>query len=204
MAIITPDVETSMLDEQQLIKNLQTGDQSAFKLLIDQQQEKVLNTCLGFVRNQHDAEDLTQEVFVEVYRSIANFRKESKLSSWIYRIAVSKSLEYLRAKKRKKRFAFFQSLIGLNDQIEHIAAGESHHPGLRLEDKERAKILFAAIDQLAENQKVAFTLHKVEGLSYKEIADIMEVSLSSIESLMFRAKKNLKKRLYHYYKKNII
>ncbi|MEM8907338.1 MAG: sigma-70 family RNA polymerase sigma factor, partial [Bacteroidota bacterium] len=108
------------------------------------------------------------------------------------------------AKKRKKRLAFFQSLIGLNEQEDRIAGGADQHPGVQLEDKERAKVLFAAIDRLPEKQRVAFTLHKLEGLSYKEITEIMEVSLASVESLLFRAKQNLKKRLRTYYEKNMI
>ena len=76
------------------------------------------------------------------------------------------------------------------------------HPGIELEKKERSAILFSAINQLPENQKIAFTMHKIEGVSYEETAQIMNISLSSVESLMFRAKKNLKQLLGNYYEKN--
>ncbi len=192
-----------MYNEKQLIPALKEGSEQAFRTLVDAFQEKVLNTCLGFVPNRHDAEDVTQEVFIEVHRSIGKFREEAQLSTWIYRIAVSKSLEYIRHRKRKKRMAFFQSLIGLDDQRTHAVQDTNNHPGLQMENKERGKVLFAAIDQLAENQRIAFVLNKVEGLSYQEVSDIMDMSLSSIESLLHRAKKNLQKKLHHFYKKEM-
>ena len=90
------------MDEKTLIPKLLDGDHQAFRMLVDAFQEKVLNTCYGFVNNKQEAEDLTQEVFIEVFRSIGKFRGDAKLSTWIYRIAVSKSLEEIRKRKRQK------------------------------------------------------------------------------------------------------
>lgn len=188
------------MEETQLIPQLKEGDEKAFKNLVDTFQEKVLNTCLGFVPNQHDAEDIVQDVFLEVFRSVHKFRGDAKLSTWIYRITTTKCLEHIRAKKREKRKSFFQSLIGMHENADRIKAFDFNHPGVLLENKERSKTLFAAIEKLPENQRVAFTLHKIEGLSYQEITAVMETSLSSVESLIFRAKKNLKKRLGNFYK----
>ncbi|MEM7105997.1 MAG: sigma-70 family RNA polymerase sigma factor [Bacteroidota bacterium] len=188
------------MEERDLIAKLKTGDQEAFKLLVTQYQNIVLNTCLGFVPNLHDAEDLVQEVFIEVFRSINKFKAGSKLSTWVYRIAVNKSLELIRSRKRAKRNPFFKSLIGLEDYQDTIGSETFYHPGFELENQERAKVLYNAIDSLAENQRTAFTLHKMEGLSYQEISGIMEVSLSSVESLIFRARRNLKKKLENFYK----
>ena len=192
------------MDETQIIPQLRKGNQLAFQELVETFQDKVLNTCLGFVPNQHDAEDLVQEVFIEVYRSISKFRGDSKLSTWIYRITTTKCLEHLRAKKRQKRQSFFQSLIGMHENADRIKAYDFDHPGVLMENRERTKMLYQAIEKLPENQRVAFTLHKIEGLSYQEITEVMETSLSSVESLMFRAKKNLKKNLGDWYKKNKI
>ena len=192
------------MNENLIIPQLQKGSESAFKELVDTFQEKVLNTCLGFVPNRHDAEDIVQEVFIEVFRSVEKFRGDSKLSTWIYRITTTKCLEHIRGKKRLKRQAFFKSLIGMSEKADRIAAFDFDHPGILLENKERAEKLFEAIDKLPDNQRIAFTLHKIEGLSYKEITEIMELSLSSIESLMFRAKKNLKKYLHDFYTKDLI
>lgn len=185
--------------EEQLVEALQSGSQQAFSDLVAQYQERVLNTALGFVPNLQDAEDIVQEVFIEVYRSIASFKGASRLSTWIYRITVSKSLEWLRHRKRKKRSAFFQSLIGLEDLEVGAVSDRFNHPGIQLEQRERATILFAAIDTLSENQRTAFTLSQVEGLSNKEVAAVMEQSVSAVESLLHRARKNLQKKLRHFY-----
>src|SRR5205085_5782755 len=123
---------------------------------------------------------------------------QSKLSNWLYRITLSKALDHLRRKKRKKRFAYIQSLFGAGGETV-IEKPDFNHPGVALDNKERAATLFNAIAQLPENQKIAFTLHKVEGLSYQEISDIMKTSISSVESLMHRAKNNLKKLLSEHY-----
>ena len=192
------------MNEQHLVRDLKAKTERAFSDLVDSYQERVLNTCLGFVPNLQDAEDITQEVFLEIFRSIANFREEAQLSTWIYRIAVTKSLEFINYRKRKKRSAFFQSLIGLEDRQAIAVSDQFNHPGIQLEDKERAKVLYDQIARLPENQRTAFTLHKVEGISHKEIAEVMNTSVSSIESLLHRAKKNLQKYLATYYKKQMI
>src|SRR5215831_6605998 len=158
----------------------------------------VHNTALGMLQNAEDAEDVAQEVFVQVYESIKTFKGESKLSTWVYRITLSKALDHLRKKKRKKRFAYIQSLFGANNQTV-VEVPDFNHPGVKLDNKERAATLFKAIRELPENQKIAFTLHKLEGLSYQEISDVMKTSVSSVESLMHRAKTNLKKSLEKYY-----
>lgn len=186
------------MQELELIERLKKGDDSAFKIIVNTWQDMVYNTSLGIVQNAEDAEDVAQEVFVQVYESIGQFKGDSKFSTWLYRIAVTKSLDHLRKKKRKKRFALLQSIFGYNEEeVRHQP--DFHHPGISLENKEKAAILFRAIDKLPDNQKTAFTLHKLEGLSYQEVAEIMESTVSSVESLMHRAKGNLRKILTDYY-----
>lgn len=189
------------LKENELLPRLQKQDAQAFRQFVESYQDQVYNTCLGFLRHPQDAEDITQEVFIEVHKSIAQFREDSKLSTWVYRIAVSKSLDAIRKMKRKKRFAPLQSLMG-GTKNEEVGGTDFQHPGIELENQERAQVLFQAIDQLSTNQKVAFTLHKIEGLKHEEIAAVMQTSQASIESLIHRAKKNLQKKLSHYYKEN--
>ncbi len=186
------------MQELELIERLKKGDDSAFKIIVNTWQNMVYNTSLGIVQNAEDAEDVAQEVFVQVYESIGQFKGDSKFSTWLYRIAITKSLDHIRKKKRKKRFAFLQSIFGNNEEeVKHQP--DFHHPGISLENKEKAAILFRAIDKLPDNQKTAFTLHKLEGLSYQEVSEILESTVSSVESLMHRAKANLKKILTDYY-----
>lgn len=188
------NAESKPLNEQDLILGLRKGDETAFKYLVDTYQDRVFNTALGIVQNAEDAEDVAQEVFIQVYRSISSFKGESKLSTWLYRIATTRSLDLLRSKKSKKRFGILQRLFGEGDEPE-LEIPDFNHPGITLEKKENAARLFKAIRQLPENQKIAFTLHKLEDLSYQEVSEIMQTSLPAVESLMHRAKQNLRKML---------
>lgn len=186
-------------DDIILIQNLKAGDSSAFKFMVNQHEEKVFSLCLSYIKNEEEAEDLAQEVFIEVYQSIESFKMESSISSWVYRIAVNKSLERIRYYKRSKRFGWLTSLFG-KEEIYSAYSNDWVHPGVKLENKERSKILYYAIDKLPEKQHAAFIMHKVEGLAYKEIAEIMQLSLSAVESLIHRATTNLRTQLGIYYK----
>jgi len=186
-------------DENILVSKLVNKDNEAFKMLIEQYKDKVFNTALGFVQNTGDAEDITQEVFIEIFESIKGFKGNSKLSTWIYRITVTKSLDFIRAKKRKKRFGVITSLFGEKNEIVHDPS-DFIHPGIIAENRELSSVLFKALNKLPENQKIAYTFNKIENLSYSEICDVMNISLSSVESLMHRAKKNLRKILEQYYR----
>jgi RNA polymerase sigma factor (sigma-70 family) len=193
------NLKNLLLGEKDFIGQLRAGETGAYRKLVDQFSGRVFNTALGLLQHREDAEDVSQEVFVEVFRSISLFREEAKLSSWIYRITVTKSLELLRNRKRKKRSAVVLSLFGLEHQLSQSENVPFYHPGVKLENKEMSVALFSAIAKLPLNQRTAFTLHKVENLSYAEIAEAMAVSLSSVESLMFRAKQNLQKHLAVFY-----
>ncbi len=189
---------------EKLIENIVKGDLKSFKILVDEHQQIVLNTCYRFLNNREDSEDLTQEVFVEVYKSLPSFRGESKLSTWIYRIAVTKSLDFIRRKKRKKRFGIIKKVLNTNDPIEDIKDDNNPDPEVRMEELDRIKILNEALGALPENQRAAFTLSKYDEISYKEIAEILNTTIPSVESLIHRAKNNLKKKLRKYYETEII
>ena len=182
------------MTEHELIQGLRNGDEVAFKFLVDNYQDRVFNTAIGIVQNAEDAEDVAQEVFIQVFRSIHSFKGGSKLSTWIYRITTSRALDLLRSRKSKKRFGFLQRLFGDgNEPLYEVP--DFHHPGVAMDQKENAARLFKAINQLPENQKTAFTLHKLEDLSYQEISEVLQVSVAAVESLMHRAKQNLRKSL---------
>lgn len=189
------------MTENEFIEGLRNHNANAYGKLLDDFQQKVFATCISFVPNKEDAEDIAQEVFVEVFNSIGKFKGNSKLSTWIYRIATNKCLEFIRKRNTKKRFGFMQSITGNAIPVDKTSYfTEMNHPGIILENKEKSETLFHSINQLPEAQKVVFTLHKVDGKSYQEISDITEKSVSSVESLMFRAKKNLQKLLENFYK----
>lgn len=189
------------MSETEFITQLKNQTRASYNKLIDDFQQKVFATCISFVPNREDAEDIAQEVFVEVFNSISNFKGQSRLSTWIYKITTNKCLEFIRKKNTKKRFAFLQSITGNKipmDKTYYFT--EINHPGTLLENKELNATLFKAISSLPNSQTVVFTLHKIDGRSYQEVAEITDRSLSSVESIMFRSKKNLQKILEHYYK----
>lgn len=186
------------MNQQDLIVQLQQGDEQAFTKLVDDWQDMVYNTALGIVQNEEDADDITQEVFIQAYQSISSFKGDAKISTWLYRITVSKALDHEKRKKRKKRFGFIQGFFGSQDE-EQIHPVQFNHPGVELENKEKARELFEALKRIPEKQRIAFTLHKLEGQSYQEVADIMNTTLYAVESLIGRAKANLKKELIKYY-----
>jgi RNA polymerase sigma-70 factor (ECF subfamily) len=187
-----------MADEEGLIQGLKDQRPVALKDFLEQYQERVYNTALSFVKDVPDAEELAQDVFLTVWNSISGFKGESSLSTWVYRITVSKSLDLIRSKQRKKRFAFLTSLTTTRNEIKHHPVNWVH-PGILQENKEKAAYLFRAIDQLPDNQKIAFTLSKLEQLSQREIAEVMQIKEGAVESLIQRAKQNLRKYLEGIY-----
>lgn len=190
------------MNENELITLLKKKDRAAFKAIVETWQDMVYNTSLGILQNAEDAEDNAQEVFIQVFESIESFKEESKFSTWLYRITVSKALDHIRKKKRKKRFAFIQSLYGKNDSL-LIDPPDFFHPGVKMENKENAAALFKAIEKLPANQKMAFVLNKMETLSYIEIGEILKLTTSAVDALLQRARQNLKKSLKEYYLHNL-
>ena len=190
-------------EEKQLLERLKSECPGAFKELVDLHRDRVLNICYRFLHNREDAEDVAQDIFVEVYRSLSKFRGGAQLSTWIYRIAVTKSLDFIRRRNRKKRFGIFYAPLRMENPVEQVPAPQTFNPSARLEERERSRILQQAVDSLPESQKTAITLSKYEGICYQEIADIMGTTVSSIESLTHRGMGSLRKKLYRYYRRNL-
>ncbi len=183
------------MNQPELLTRLKQGDSSVFSDLVELGKDMVYNTALGIVQNEEDAEDITQEVFITLYEKVGDFREEAKLSTWLYRITVHKSLDHEKKKKRQKNGGMFQRIFALKEKDEPALFV---HPGVVLDNKERAAFLFAAIKKLPEQQRIAFTLHKLEGLSNLEIAEVMKISSAAAASLQTRATTNLRKFLQVY------
>ncbi len=170
-----------------------SGNQNEFRKIYDQYKVLVYNVALNYLQNKEDAEEITQDVFVQVHHSIAQFNKNSELKTWIYRITINKCLDFIKRKSSKKRLFIFGKKTDKDFELQNISNFE--HPGILLENKEKAELLYGVINELSENQKAAFILSKMDGLSNPEISVILEVSISSVESLIFRAKSSLKEKL---------
>ena len=188
------------MDDIELIKCVKQGDREAFKALVDIYKDMVYKICYGFVKNKEDTEDITQDVFFTIFKNIKNFKYESKISTWIYRIAVNRSLNHLRKRKLSGMFTKSDFIQVDSDVPAEISAPEDSSAEHAAVTREKKRIVFRALNGLPSNQRVAFTLCNVEGFTYKEIADIMGCSVSAVESRIHRAKINLQKKLVAYLK----
>jgi RNA polymerase sigma factor (sigma-70 family) len=175
------------LHEKELIAGLKEGHEGAFAILVEIYKDRIYNTALGFLQNADDAEDLTQEVFIRVFENIRGFKGEAQLNTWLYRITVTSALDQIRKKNSRKRKSLFRRPA--EEQLDF------HHPGVAAEQKENAAILFRMIRRLPEQQQSAFLLQKLEGLSQEEIAAVLKTTVGAVESLLQRARINLKKYL---------
>ena len=187
------------MTDQELIDGIRKQDRTAIRHLVSHYQKRVIKTASYFLGNLEDAEDLSQEIFLEIMNSIGKYRNESAFSTWVYRITVNRALNKVKKNKREAMVARIGSFFHTQGQG---TAGISEIPASQrspLEDEERRRLLYLAIDRLPENQRVAFVLHKFEEHSYKEIAAVMTLSLSSVESLIHRAKLNLQKSLLPHF-----
>jgi RNA polymerase sigma-70 factor (ECF subfamily) len=186
------------LNLQAIIETEQNSDED-FAGIVRDREQMVYNTALGIVQNEEDAEDVTQEVFLKVYDGLKGFRHEASLSTWIYRITITTALDFEKQKKTQKRGGLMQRVFGYAEADEKP---DFFHPGVALDKKEDAAVLFMAMKKLPEKQRTAFVLHKIEGLTNNEIALIMKTTLLAVESLQVRAKNNLRNHLQDYYKKH--
>ncbi len=176
-----------------------SAQQNNFANIVNSRQQMVYNTALSIVQNEADAEDITQEVFIKVYEKLAEFRGDAALDTWLYRIAVTTAFDFLKQQKAQKRGGFLKRVFGMatENDVPHF-----DHPGVALDKKEDARVLFMAISKLPDNQRAAFVLNRIEGLPNKEIATILDITLAAAESLQIRAKNNLRTVLKTYYEKH--
>lgn len=179
------------MQEQELVKKLQADKEKAFKYLYDSYVDRVYNLCFRFFGSQAEAEDAVQEIFCKIYFSIANFRAEARLASWIYRITMNHCLNVLRQAKRAKIFSLEKLLDGEWQTI----SPSSDDPHEKVEQMERQDLIQKAINGLSGKQRIAFILYRYEGLAYQEIAEILGCSVAAVESRLHQAKQNLAKKL---------
>lgn len=167
---------------------------SLFEQIYKEHSSMVYNLGLSYVQNIEDAEEITQDVFIKVYEKYDSFNHQSSLKTWVYRITINKSLDFIKSKTRVKRFGFLSSIFAENNK-DATGLINFNHPGVQLEDKEATIELFLQINSLPEKQKTALILKSIDGLSQKEVAEVMQVSEKSVESLLSRSRKKLKKKI---------
>lgn len=180
--------------DAELVEQLQSGSEAAFRTLVARYQNRIYRTILSLLRNEEEAEDVAQEVFVEVYQTIGRFRGEASLSTWLYRLATSRALKNRRKAQANKRFAYFTSLLGGNNDVLHEPPDHAH-PLALLEGQQQLQLLLAHIARLPDQQQVAFTLRHEQELSYEQIAAVLNTTVPAVESLLFRARQTLRKHV---------
>lgn len=175
------------MHESELIASILKGNQQDYVVLVKQYQTNVFRTAMGLLHNKEDAEEITQDVFIKIYKSLSTFSGKSAFSTWVYRITVNTSLNYLRKKKRK---IFW---LGLSDILQ-IASKDKPAETILTEQSDKL-IIQRAIASLPEKQRLAFVFAKYEELPQKQVAEIMHLSEGAVEQLLIRAKNTLKKIL---------
>lgn len=185
-----------MITDNEIIKKISGGDKDQYRILVERYQQVIFRTCLGYVHNRDDADDLVQEVFIQAYQALPGFRHESSFSTWLYRIAVNASLNHMRSNSKnfimRRIDDYFGS--GKTDAPELNVIDNRDPESMIIRDEQRA-LVKNALDSLPDNQRTAIVLSKYDDLSQKEIAAILEISEGAVEALLQRAKANLRKRL---------
>ena len=194
VALAEPPTPSASSADAELVARLQRGDEAAFRTLVLRFQDRVYRAAYSLLRSAEDAEDVAQEVFVEVHQTIARFRGEAALSTWLYRLATSRALQHRRRQQAGKRFAFFTSLLGFANET--LPEPPDHaHPQALLEGAQQLHLLQQHIARLPAQQQVAFTLRYEQELRYDEIAAVLDTSVAAVESLLYRARHTLRQYL---------
>ncbi|MGF1741304.1 RNA polymerase sigma factor RpoE [Vibrio profundum] len=182
------------ITDQVLIERVQSGDKQAFNLLVLRYQNKVCNLISRYVSNSGDVADVAQEAFIKAYRAIPSFRGESAFYTWLYRIAVNTAKNYIVAQSRRppasdvdaEEAEYFESSNALK---------EISNPENLTLSNELKRVVFSAIEALPEDLKTAMTLRELDGLSYEEIADVMDCPVGTVRSRIFRAREAVEKKI---------
>ena len=182
-------------EDSALIAGLRTGDESAYEILIQRFEQPVYNLVCRLVDDQGDAADVAQEVFLKVFRKVAGFRSESSLKTWIYRIAVNEARNQRRwfNRHRGKEIGLESDSDAQGPQDWLSDPGRS--PYQTAVDQETHALIESALQKVSSNYRAALVLREVEGLSYEEISEVLEVSLGTVKSRILRGRESLRKHL---------
>jgi RNA polymerase sigma-70 factor (ECF subfamily) len=188
-------------DERKLVDAARRGDAKAFRTLVERYQRKAYAVALGIVHDPDEARDVVQEAFIKVHRNLATFEGDAHFFTWMYRIVMNQCIDQLR-KRRGERIEFdeAQSTDDAGDDTGIAPRRLGFDPARALADKELRERMHAALDQLSPAHRTVLVLREVEGMSYQEMAEVMEVSIGTIMSRLFHARKKMQALLLAYRK----
>ena len=184
------------MTDNEIISSVLQGKPNNYRYLVEKYQQMVFRTCIGFVHNKDDADDLTQDTFIQAYQAMPRFKGDSAFSTWLYRIAVNASLNKIRKSPLKNILQRIENFTGKkNEQETLVSVSTGEDPENLLIRQEQIEAVRHALDALPENQRTAIILSKYDDLSQKEISEIMNTTEGAVEALLQRAKKNLRDKL---------
>ncbi|QED27900.1 sigma-70 family RNA polymerase sigma factor [Microvenator marinus] len=185
-------------DDTELVELAQKGDRDAFRQLVERYQRRVYSICYGMLKNADDSMDVSQEVFVKVYRYLEKFNFQSSFYTWLYRITVNMCIDHIRKNQRVKKVEYDDG-ISREDGDEHtLPSTLGLNPDKVYGRKElRAKML-EALDSLGEKHRTILILREVDGLSYEEIADVLNISKGTVMSRLFHARRYFQEAIGEY------
>lgn len=186
-----------MKDERELIERAQRGETAAFRELVERHHKTVYFLALDLCGHHHDAEDLSQEVFLKAYRYLPNFRGEARFSSWLYRITMNCFMD-TRRRKRLQTLPFPGDAPGENHPPELSLPDPAADPGASARSDELQRHIRRALDRLSPRERSVFVLRHYQELPLKEIAEMLEIAEGTVKALLFRAIKRLQKELAFY------
>lgn len=185
------------LEEKALVERIRNGDEFGFELLVKEHTGKVVGLAWRLVGNREDAEDLAQEAFLRLHRSLPDFRGDSLISTWLYRTTTRLAIDYLRRERIKRRVFFFRQDNDAPDPVE-LASDPLQNPGRELQSQEAMRSLRKSLQKLSLRQQVIFTLRHYEGLPLKEIADNLGLKTGTVKAHLHRAVTQVRKDLAGY------
>lgn len=181
--------------DQQLVERVQRGDKHAFDLLVSKYQRKLGRLISRFVRDAGEAEDVTQDAFIKAYRALPGFRGESAFYTWLYRIGINTAKNHLLANKRRAPTSTPFDVEDAESFEEASLLREVSTPENELMSKQVVDVVQASLQQLPEDLRSALTLREIEGLSYEEIANVMNCPVGTVRSRIFRAREAVAENL---------
>jgi len=180
--------------DQKLVERIQQGDKSAFDVLVQKYQNKIIKLIARYVRDPNEVLDVAQETFIKAYRALGNFRGESAFYTWLYRIAINTAKNYLVSQGRRPP----DTDIAAEDAAQfegESSLKEGDSPELLVQKDELERVIWETIEELPEDLRTAITLRELEGLSYDDIAEAMACPIGTVRSRIFRAREAIDKRL---------
>ena len=186
---IQEDAMDRMVEDEILVGQFQAGRQDAFDELMKRYKQRIYAYLLRSVKNYEDAEELTIEVFFKVYRALGKWQPKARFSTWLYRIAHNLSIDYHRAKSRRRTYSLDDEELSLD---EPAAIDLGSNPEWKAEESDRHRVILAAIDQLSPRQRDVFMLNRYEGLQIKEITAVLGMAEGTVKIHLHRAVKKLK------------